>query len=424
MVDRLVAWLHGTPVVSLTPAPNNRMTFDWEQGGIDRWGLGSRALSVSLPLGSPISQRDDRVLDFFSNLLPDGPVLIAMAQLAGVSPFDTFGLLRTFGTDCAGAVILLPAGEAPADSSKWGSNKVSSRDLSALIDALPTTPFGADLDQGWTPSLAGYQGKVLLGRTAKGQWTRPTNGAPSTWILKPDQEHRMAENEATCLRLAAACGLTVPDVELLDLNGTKILAIRRYDRDETSTPTTRVHQEDGCQANGKPPAQKYEHAGGPSLKDLAFVLRDHGDVGAMRELLQRVVFNAAIGNADAHAKNFSFLHNADIAMITIAPVYDVISTISLDERPDARGNLAPADTRMGQRINAQENVTKVTKDDLVSEGTRWGLRRKASNECVTEMLDALHQSINAKDGNESVLKSIRRQLARMTPSRLRSRPHK
>ena len=412
MVDRLVAWLYGTPVVSLTPALNNRISFDWEPSGIDRWGLGSRVLSVSVPLGSPTSARDDRALDFFSNLLPDGPVLIAMAQLAGVSPLDTFGLLTTFGSECAGAAVLLPEGEEPPDSSSWGSKKVSTRELAALIDDLPTTPFGADLEQGWTPSLGGYQGKVLLGRSANGKWTRPTNGAPSTWILKPDREHQMAENEVTCLRLAAACGLPVPDVELLDLNGTKILAIRRYDRDETTTPTARIHQEDGCQATGTPPMQKYEYAGGPSLKDLALVLREHGDVGAMTGLLQRVVFNAAIGNADAHAKNFSFLHDADTSLITLAPVYDLLSTISLEQRPDAAGTMTGASTRMGQRVNEQEDIREVSKADIVSEATRWGLRRKASAECVSEVLDAMNETMAETDGDESVLDSIRRQLAR------------
>ncbi len=413
MADCLVAWLHGTPVVSLSPALNNRISFDWEPSGIERWGLGSRVLSISLPLGSPTSPRDNRALDFFSNLLPDGPVLIAMAQLAGVSPLDTFGLLAAFGSECAGAAVLLPEGEEPSDSSRWGSKKVSPRTLTALIDNLPTTPFGADLEQGWTPSLAGYQGKVLLGRSIKGQWTRPTNGAPSTWILKPDREHRMAENEVTCLRLAKACSLSVPDVELLDLNDTKILAIRRYDRDEESTPMTRIHQEDGCQANGAPPMQKYEHAGGPSLKDLALVLRDHGDVGAMRGLLQRVVFNAAIGNADAHAKNFSFLHDANSSSITLAPVYDVISTISLEKRPDAAGTMVGASTRMGQRVNGQDNVLKVSKGDIVSEATRWGLRRKASEECVSEVLDAMIEGIDETEGDESVLDAIRGQLARV-----------
>jgi serine/threonine-protein kinase HipA len=357
------------------------------------------------------------VLDFFSNLLPDGPILIAMAQLAGVSPFDTFGLLVTFGSECAGAVILLPEGDVPPDSSQWGSKKISTLELAALIDALPTTPFGANIEQGWTPSLAGYQSKVLLGRLSNGKWTRPTNGSPSTWILKPDRDHRIAENEATCLRLAARCGLPVPDVELLDLNGIKILAIRRYDRDEAVSPTARIHQEDGCQARGAPPMQKYEHAGGPSLKDLALVLRDHGDVGAMRELLQRVAFNVAIGNADAHAKNYSFLHGDDGSSITLAPVYDVLSTISLEKRPNALGTVVRASTTMGQRVNAQEDILKVSKADVVSEATRWGLRRQASEECVTEVFDAVNASIARTGGDESVLNLIRTQLARVNKRR-------
>lgn len=224
----------------------------------------------------------------------------------------------------------------------------------------------------------------------------------------------MAENEVTCLSLAAHCGLTVPDVELLDLNGTKILAIRRYDRTEVDPPISRIHQEDGCQASGTPPMQKYEYAGGPSLKDLAIVLRDHGDVDAMRELLQRVAFNVAIGNADAHAKNFSFLHGPDGLSITLAPVYDVLSTISLEKRPNADGIMVGASTTMGQEVNAQADILKVSKADIISEATKWGLRRKASEECVTEVFDAMSASIAKTSGDESVLNSIRAQLTRVS----------
>ena len=73
VADRLVAWLYDTPVVSISPAANLRVTIDWEPAGIARWGLGSRALSASLPLGSPIRPKDDTGMDFFSNLLPEGP---------------------------------------------------------------------------------------------------------------------------------------------------------------------------------------------------------------------------------------------------------------------------------------------------------------------------------------------------------------
>ncbi len=42
-------------------------------------------------------------------------------------------------------------------------------------------------------------------------------------------------------------------------------------------------------------------------------------------LFQAVVFNLLIGNNDAHAKNFSLLHDAD-GTTTLAPLYDLVST--------------------------------------------------------------------------------------------------
>lgn len=75
--------------------------------------------------------------------------------------------------------------------------------------------LGAAPERGFRPLLAGFQRKALLGRAADGTWRRPYGDAPSTWILKPDGSHPVAANEATCLRLAAACGLPVPEAELL-----------------------------------------------------------------------------------------------------------------------------------------------------------------------------------------------------------------
>jgi serine/threonine-protein kinase HipA len=95
--------------------------------------------------------------------------------------------------------------------------------------------------------------------------------APSTWILKPDGPHSMAANEATCLGLATVCGLAAAEAELLDVAGLPVLAVRRYDRQNSSAGhiPSRIHQEDGCQATGTPPGQKYEEQGGPALRHLA-----------------------------------------------------------------------------------------------------------------------------------------------------------
>ncbi len=42
-------------------------------------------------------------------------------------------------------------------------------------------------------------------------------------------------------------------------------------------------------------------------------------------LLDAAIFNLIIGNADAHAKNFSLLHND--GTIVLAPLYDLLSTM-------------------------------------------------------------------------------------------------
>jgi serine/threonine-protein kinase HipA len=111
----------------------------------------------------------------------------------------------------------------------------------------------------------------------------------------------MAANEATCLTLAAACGLAVAEAELLDVTGLPVLAVRRYDRQDSPTGhiPVRVHQEDGCQATATPPGLKYEEQGGAALRDLASLLRNFGDPRDVTSLLRRTTFNMAVGNADA-----------------------------------------------------------------------------------------------------------------------------
>ena len=201
MADRLVAWLYDTPVAVLIRGPEFRIRLEWRPEGIERWGLGSPVLSVGLPIGAPTGPRDMRGLDFFENMLPEGPALERMAVLAGVRPVDTYGILAAFGHDCAGAIMVLPDGERPGGNGDNGYSPMTSGDLLRVISALDVAPLGAAPERGFRPSLAGFQRKALLGRAGDGTWQRPYGDAPSTWILKPDGPHPMAANEATCLRL-------------------------------------------------------------------------------------------------------------------------------------------------------------------------------------------------------------------------------
>jgi serine/threonine-protein kinase HipA len=414
VADRLVAWLYDTPVAVLTPVPDFRIQLEWRAEGIERWGLGSPVLSVGLPIGSPTGRRDMRGLDFFENMLPEGQALARIATLAGTRPVDTYGILSAYGRDCAGAVMLLPDGEVPGGAGDSGYSPMTLDDLRRVIGALDVAPLGAAPERGFRPSLAGFQRKALVGRAVDGTWQLPSGDAPSTWILKPDGPHAMAANEATGLGLAAACGLAVPDAELLDVAGLPVLAVRRYDRQSSAAGAMprRVHQEDGCQATGVPPAQKYEEQGGPRLRDLASLLRNFGDPGDVTSLLRRTTFNVAVGNADAHAKNFSVLHDADGSMIRLAPLYDVVSTIAL-ELADSTGQPMRVDTQLGQWIGGQPDIRRVTAGNLVEEAITWGLRRRAAAAVVAGTLDQVLAAIPASAGDERVLAVIRAQAERV-----------
>lgn len=393
MADQLVVWLYGTSTARLSRLANLRTAMSWDEEGIARWGRGSRILSTSLPVGERLPARDNRPLDFFENLLPEGQARQAMARSARVSPYDTFGILTEWGRECAGAVVLTPEAEAPPRESDGRYDDLTDDELHHAVESLDRVPLGADASVGFKPSLAGFQRKLLVGRSDQGRWQRPVGGAPSTWILKPDGHVPMAENEVACLTLARRAGLPVPRCELVHVDGTPTVAIERYDR----SGTARIHQEDGCQATGSPAGFKYEREGGPSLRAFVRVLSDYGSAGDPTEMLRRVTFNVMIGNADAHAKNFSILHPVGDGEVELAPVYDVIATTSLYP-VDQRGRRTPHDPTMGQLVNGVSDVRRVTRNDLVSEGVSWGLARRRATDAVDDLVERMLSAMECPDG--------------------------
>ena len=310
MADRLVAWLMARRSRYWFAGRNSGSGWSGARRGSSGGGSAAPLCRSGCRSATPVGPRDTRGLDFFENMLPEGPALARMAALAGVRPVDTYGILAAFGRDCAGAIMVLPDGDRPGGNGGSGYSPMTPGGLQRVIGALDVAPLAAAPERGFRPSLAGFQRKALLGRAADGTWQLPSGDAPSTWILKPDGPHAMAANEATCLRLAAACGLTVAQAELLDVAGLPVLAVKRYDRQDAPAGDipVRVHQEDGCQATATPPGLKYEEQGGPALRDFADVIRNFGDPRDVTGLLRRTTFNMAVGNADAHAKNFSVLH--------------------------------------------------------------------------------------------------------------------
>lgn len=290
----------------------------------------ARAISVSLPLrAEPFIRRE--TLPFFEGLLPEAAQRTAIAQALGISERNEFRLLEELGGDIAGALEIWPAGETPPiHQSAQINTPLSDEQLVDLIKRLPMRPMLAGGDAGLRLSLAGAQSKLPI-TLIEGKVTLPAPGQPTTHILKPEiaRFDGTAENEAFCMILAGRIGLDVAYTEYRAIGDTRFLLIERYDRRETENGSfQRLHQEDFCQALGKTSAQKYAVDGGPVFRDCFELVRRATTRPAAEalKLLDAALFNTIIGNADAHAKNFSLLHKP--TGTELSPLYDLLSTIA------------------------------------------------------------------------------------------------
>jgi serine/threonine-protein kinase HipA len=196
-----------------------------------------------------------------------------------------------------------------------------------MIENLPNKPFLVG-EEGVSMSLAGVQSKIAVAVDDDGRIFIPMNSSPSTHILKPDSPRLPGgvQNEAFCLTLAKRMRILTPRVTTGQAGKRTYLLVQRYDRTDVGGRCRRLHQEDYCQALGKPPSAKYESnqtgIRGPTLKDMFDITRRHMPPTEIVRLLDMVILNVLACNSDAHAKNYSIMIRAGNA--SLAPMYDII----------------------------------------------------------------------------------------------------
>lgn len=303
----LAIWANGELLGHWSPSSRRPMELRYE----DSW-LASRAarplsLSLPLPLVGNEPLRGERVEYFFDNLLPDsGTIRRRLAQRYSAGSEDSFDLLAAVGRDCAGAVQLLPADEAPT-----GFDRIE----------------GEVLDDEAVAALLRHDGK----------WLRPLGATPTTHIVKlpmglvgnmQADMRTSVYNEWLCLTFMRELGFDVAQTDIVTFaDHTPVLVVERFDRKRHPSGTwiLRIPQEDFCQALGVSPAKKYEADGGPGVERLAMVLSGSQSAGAdLRTLLASQVVFSLLAATDGHAKNFSIRLQAGGAY-ALTPLYDVLS---------------------------------------------------------------------------------------------------
>ena len=192
------------------------------------------------------------------------------------------------------------------------------------------------------------------------------------------------------MALAAEMGLHSARARLHHAMDRSFLLVERYDRYlDAIGHLQRLHQEDFCQALGVVPEMKYQNEGGPDLGQCFELIRrvTRPSAPQVLRLLDAVVFNAMVGNHDAHAKNFSLLYLEGKPIL--APLYDLISTAVYP-------NLTP---KMAMKIGSRYKFPEIQTRHWYQFAEKSGLSKSLFRGRVLELARVLPEKARGLQSN-------------------------
>jgi len=275
-----------------------------------------RAVSLTMPVRLASWDVPYGLAPVFEMNLPEGALRerlrLAFAKATGA--FDDFDLLSIVGRSQVGRLRYTAFGDQLDQAVPFQSvdEILASRRDGGLFQYL--------LDRFATFSgVSGVQPKLLVrdeGAVAPAWPGDRSSIRGATHIVKfwEPEYPELAANEYFCLRAAQRCGLEVPRFQLAD-DG-RALVIDRFDL----RPDGGYRGfEDFCVLNARGTADKYR---GTYETSILRRFREFatGDVVAL------LVLNCAIRNGDAHLKNFGVIYDDIERTVSLAPVYDLVTT--------------------------------------------------------------------------------------------------
>jgi len=372
----LTVQLHGQPIGTITHLGGERTLFALHENYIansNRPTLGLRFKDAFGELITDFRPYKIRLMPFFSNLLPEGPLRLHLAQKANVHVDREFFLLQALGQDLPGAITV--RGEGRDTTSPTASTEPQT--------ANPATPPAA-----LHFSLAGVQLKFSAIKNTRRGLTIPANGTGGDWIVKlPARDFaHVPENEFSMMTLARMTGMDVPEIALMDVNsianlpenfsqnfnrtGQQAFVIKRFDRNPDGSAN---HIEDFAQVFDVYPEDKYKTA---SMRDVATVIAAEAGQDDIAELIRRLTFNVLIGNGDMHLKNWSLIY-PDQRHAKLAPAYDFVSTIAYIEND-----------KSALKLSRSKDFVDFTLDELSHLCAKAALPSKLVKDAATETVAA------------------------------------
>ena len=381
-VSTLHVLLYGELVGTITDVGSDRSLFAFTESYMADQNRPILSLGFKDALGELITEfrpYQTKLMPFFSNLLPEEGMRKYLAERAGVNPEREFFLLWVLGQDLPGAISIKPAdGEAlPPEVHERLDGEESGRERAMNF------------------SLAGVQLKFSAIKQATGGLTVPVDGVGGSWVVKlPWISHEgVPENEFSMMELARLVGIDVPENKLIGIDeienipegiekyGSTAFAIKRFDRSDEGAG---IHIEDFAQIFKVYPHNKYDKA---SMRNIAEVIGIEGQETDVAEFVRRLVFNALIGNADMHLKNWSLVYS-DPRTASIAPAYDFVSTIPYI-----------ADETMALKVSRSKRFDEFSLDELTHLAANARLPEKLVLDTANETVELFQEKWQSEKNN-------------------------
>lgn len=279
------------------------------------------------------------------------------AEIFPVNQLAQFGGIRDAAPDAWGRRVIEAQRRVPANSLSEadyqlgaGSDRVGALDVRESLDSpvhagaapirsLPYMLEAAERIEQGLPIPANLADVFGAGPSAGGARPKASVRDESgvLWLAKfaaVGDTLDMAWAESCTLQLAGRCGLTVPDVKVMDIGGKSVLLVRRFDRVRSA-----LEQEQRLPfVSGLTLVACDEFASRTkAYGQLAQAIREHVHPSQIRadceELFGRMVFNIFVSNDDDHLRNHGFLrHTAEHgphAGWSLSPLYDVVPRPSM-----------------------------------------------------------------------------------------------
>lgn len=295
-----------------------------------------------------------------------------------VTPVDWFVHCWQFGSGCLG----FSAHHSIAPQSTAVPQPLASLDArqAHAIEALsgdPDADFDDEAARLFFPgaSLGGVRPKTVV--MHEGQETIAK-------FSRLDDRFDVPAVEYATLRLAHACGIEVPDFELVTLGRHSVLLVARFDR----TPAgRRLHYLsansliDIDQVEPELYRSRYSYAG------IAEALRPLDDQvqADSHALFRRMVFNILVGNVDDHMRNHALLMGDD-GRYRLSPAFDLLPHLDAAYLP--------------QSIGVGADGAASTLSNALSQCRRFLLKQSEASQIIDEVRSVLSgwQQVFAESG--------------------------